>query len=213
MRGYLITFEGCDGSGKTTVAERTFEILKSNGLDVVSTREPGGVPIAEQIRAVILDGKNTAMDIRTEVLLFAASRRQHLVEKVLPALKAGKIVLSDRFVDSSLAYQGYARGAGIEPVRRINDYAIEGTWPDITYFLDCEPEVCLKRIHSDSAHEENRLDLEKIAFHNRVYEGFKMLAEMFPERIVTIDGHRTIEEEAVEIAADIQKRISGGCSD
>lgn len=208
MNGHFFTFEGCDGSGKTTVMERVYEILTAHGIPAVKTREPGGVPIAEQIRKVILDNGNTAMDIRTEVLLFAASRRQHLVEKVLPALAAGKVVLSDRFVDSSLVYQGYARGAGIERVRDVNDYAIEGLWPEATYFLDCEPQICLARLHADAGHEENRLDMETLQFHSRVYDGFRELVRLYPERVIAIDGRRTIEEEARQIADDVMARLA-----
>lgn len=204
--GYFVTFEGCDGCGKTTTLERVFEILREKRLPVKTTREPGGVPIAEQIRNVILDNKNTAMDIKTETLLYAASRRQHLMEKVVPMLNENDLVLSDRFVDSSLVYQGYARGVGVDEVARINEFAIEGLWPDVTYFLDVAPDVCLERLHRDSGHEVNRLDLEKMSFHQKVYEGFKHLAEKYPQRIVTIDGYGSIEEVASKIAADILRR-------
>ena len=135
-KGQFIAFEGCDGSGKTTVSRAVYERLKEEGYDVIYTREPGGIEISEQIRNVILDPKNVTMDERTEALLYAASRRQHLMEKVLPALEQGKIVLSDRYVLSSLAYQGYARGIGIEEVWRINEFAIEDHMPDHTIFLD-----------------------------------------------------------------------------
>ena len=205
-RGYFVTFEGGDGSGKTTVMERVQEILSEWNIPVTSTREPGGVPISEQIRAVILDTDNTAMDVRTEVLLFAASRRQHMVERILPALEAGFMVLSDRFVDSSLVYQGIAGNAGVEEVARINDYAIEGIWPDVTYFLDSRPERCLARIRGNTSHEDNRLDRETMDYHNRVYDGFVKLLELYPQRIVSIDGDRTVEEEAQEIASDLRKR-------
>lgn len=205
-RGFFATFEGCDGSGKTSVMNRVQEILAEQNIPVTSTREPGGVPIAEQIRAVILDPENTEMDVRTEVLLFAASRRQHLVEKILPALDAGFMVLSDRFVDSSLVYQGIAGGAGIDDVVTVNDYAIGGLWPDVTYFLDSRPERCLARIRGNSEHEDNRLDRETLDYHNRVYDGFTQLLKLYPERIVSIDGDRTIEEEAQEIASDLRRR-------
>lgn len=205
-KGFFVTFEGCDGSGKTTTMERVAEILKEKGLPVSTTREPGGVPIAEQIRNVILDNKNTAMDIKTETLLYAASRRQHLFEKVEPMLNDGKLVLSDRFVDSSLVYQGYARGVGIDEVAKINEFAIDGIWPDVTYFLDVKPKDCLDRIHKDASHEENRLDLEKLSFHEKVYDGFKLLLAKYPQRIVAVDGYRSIEEVANEIAKDIERR-------
>ena len=134
-KGLFITFEGNDGSGKTTISKNIYEKLKKMGYPVIYTREPGGIDIAEQIRNVILNPKNTAMDARCEALLYAASRRQHLVEKVLPALDKGQIVLCDRFLDSSLVYQGIARGIGVQEVYDINAFAIEGHLPDATIFL------------------------------------------------------------------------------
>ena len=140
-KGLFITFEGNDGSGKTTISKLAYEKLKAMGYPVLYTREPGGIDIAEQIRSIILDPANTAMDERCEALLYAASRRQHLIEKVLPALKEGKIVLCDRFVDSSLVYQGIARGIGVEEVFAINQFAIEGHLPDATVFLSVDFET------------------------------------------------------------------------
>ena len=145
-RGLFLTFEGCDGCGKTTVLNRVSVLLKEKGIPFLLTREPGGSKIAEEIRNVILDKKNTEMDPRCEALLYAASRRQHLVEIVLPALEKGIHVLSDRYLDSSLAYQGYARGIGMEEVYSINLFAIDGMLPDLTFFLDLPPEEGLARI-------------------------------------------------------------------
>ena len=139
-KGYFITFEGPDGSGKTTVSTAVAKRLQEAGIESIYTREPGGIEIAEQIRSVILDPANTAMDSKTEALLYAAARRQHLIEKVLPALEAGKVVICDRFVDSSLAYQGFGRNLGIEEVLSINEFAIEGHWPDKTLYLDLAPQ-------------------------------------------------------------------------
>ena len=136
MKGFFITFEGPDGSGKTTISTKVQQKLVEMGYDAIYTREPGGIEIAEQIRNVILDPKNTAMDPKTEALLYAASRRQHLVEKVIPALEKGQIIICDRFIDSSLAYQGYARHLGIDEVYAINEFAIEGHFPDTTIFLN-----------------------------------------------------------------------------
>lgn len=206
MKHLLSTFEGCDGCGKTTVMAEVARKLEEKGIAILATREPGGVPISEAIRKVILDPQNTSMDIRTEVLLFAASRRQHLVEKVIPALQTGKLVLSDRFVDSSLAYQGFARGAGFEAVRDINDYAIGGIWPDVTYFIDVAPEVCLQRIAAASQHEHNRLDLEKLNFHRKVYAGFQQLCQLYPQRIVRVDGTQEFETEVKQIVDDLLRR-------
>lgn len=199
--GYFITFEGGEGTGKTTIITYLSKYLKDKGYDVISTREPGGIEIAEQIRRIILDVKNTKMDYRTEALLYAASRTQHLAEKVIPALNENKIVLCDRYLDSSLVYQGIARNLGIENVLKVNMFALE-YMPNLTFFIDVKPEICFKRI-KDNNREMDRLDLENMDFHNMVYEGYKKVAKMYPERIVSIDGDRIVEE----IIEDIKKRI------
>jgi dTMP kinase len=188
--GMFITFEGPDGAGKSTIIGMVANELK----DALLTREPGGIDIAEQIRRVILDKENTAMDPRTEALLYAAARRQHLMEKVKPALEEGKMVLCDRFVDSSLAYQGFARGLGMDEVFTINQFAIEQMMPDLTIYFDIEPELGMKRINKNKGREVNRLDLEDLDFHYKVRQGYHILRERFPERIVTIDASGTIEE-------------------
>lgn len=188
--GFFITFEGPDGAGKSTIIQMVANELK----EALLTREPGGIDIAEQIRRVILDKDNTAMDPRTEALLYAAARRQHLMEKVKPALEAGKIVLCDRFVDSSLAYQGYARGLGMDEVFAINQFAIEQMMPDLTIYFDIEPELGMKRINKNKGREVNRLDLENLDFHHKVREGYHLLIERFPDRIVKIDASGTIDE-------------------
>ena len=190
----FITIEGTEGSGKTTVAKELAKLLTSNGYEVVHTREPGGTPISESIRNVILDKNNTSMDGRTEALLYAASRRQHLVEKIWPALKEGKIVLCDRFLDSSLAYQGYARGLGYDEVLNINLFATENTYPDLTLFFVIEPEAGLQRIAKNKNREVNRLDLEKLPFRQKVYDAFIELSKKFPERYVTIDASQSLEK-------------------
>ncbi len=199
--GYFITFEGGEGTGKTTIINYISKYLNDKGYSVVTTREPGGIDIAEQIRNIILDVKNTKMDYRTEALLYAASRTQHLAEKVIPALKENKIVLCDRYLDSSLVYQGIARGLGVDNVLKVNMFATE-YMPNITFFIDVKPEICFKRL-KDNHREMDRLDLEKMDFHNMVYEGYKQVAKMYPERIVSIDGDRKIED----IIEDIKNRI------
>lgn len=199
--GYFITFEGGEGTGKTTIINYINDYLIKKGYEVIKTREPGGIDIAEQIRNIILDVKNTKMDYRTEALLYAASRTQHLAEKVIPALNSGKIVLCDRYLDSSLVYQGIARGLGIENVLKINMFALE-YMPNITFFIDVKPEICFKRL-KDNNREMDRLDLENMDFHNMVYEGYREVAKMYPERIVSINGDRKIEE----IIEDIRIRI------
>jgi len=190
-QGLFITFEGPDGSGKTTVSHYVLGQLKTAGYDVVYTREPGGIDIAEQIRHVILDPKNTAMDKKTEALLYAASRRQHLVEKILPALAEGKIVLCDRFVDSSLAYQGIGRGIGFEEILSINQFAIEGHYPDCTVYLDLPADIGLKRI-ADRAYLD-RLDQEEAAFHSKVVEGYQEVVKRFKDRIVVVNANQPVE--------------------
>lgn len=192
-QGLFITFEGPDGSGKTTVSTAVCERLIREGYPVLYSREPGGSKIAEQIRDVILNPDNTDMDVRTEALLYAASRRQHLQEKVLPALNEGKIVICDRFVDSSLAYQGYARGIGIDEVYQINLFAIENRLPDVTIYLDIDAEEGLKRIHQGRDYLD-RLDLEGIQFHNAVHAGYQKVLERFKDRMIVVDAKRPLEE-------------------
>ena len=193
-KGYFITSEGPEGAGKTTVMQLLGERLIKEGLEVVMTREPGGINISEKIRGIILDNEHTMMDSRTEALLYAAARRQHLVEKVLPALAAGKIVICDRFIDSSLAYQGYARGIGVEDILAINQFAIGQTTPDRTFLFDIEPSIGLERINAHSSREKNRLDVESLQFHEKVREGYLNLVKQYPERIKVIDASQRIED-------------------
>ena len=192
-KGYFITFEGPDGSGKTTITKNVVGKLMKLGYDVCLTREPGGIEIAEQIRKVILDPNNTSMDPRTEALLYAASRRQHLVEKVLPALKDNKLVICDRFLDSSLAYQGSARGLGIDNILGINEFAIDGLFPDLTIYLDISAEGGIARVNSRKE-EKDRLDSESIEFHKKVVEGYKKVNERFKDRIKVVDASNSIEK-------------------
>ena len=202
----FITFEGGEGCGKTTVLKAIKERLESEGVSVVLTREPGGTPIAEQIRNVILDKGNTAMDGRTEALLYAASRRQHLVEKIWPALQEGKTVLCDRYLDSSLAYQGGARGLGIDEVLSINLFATEGTYPDLTLLFDLEPELGLARIAANQNREVNRLDLEKLDFHHQVRNNFLALAKRYPDRYVIIDASQPLADVIEDAYKAIKER-------
>ncbi|MBF9285861.1 dTMP kinase [Staphylococcus epidermidis] len=185
----FITFEGPEGSGKTTVLNQINKLLSEN-YNVISTREPGGVSTGEEIRNILLDGEN--IDMRTEALLFAASRREHLVEKVIPALKNNKVVLCDRYIDSSLAYQGYARGIGIEEVKKINEFAINGLYPDLTIYLDIDAEVGRERILKNQR-SQNRLDKETLTFHQKVIEGYKTLIKTNPERFKVVDATQSIE--------------------
>lgn len=184
----FITLEGPEGSGKTSVMKEVIARLRQEGFVIEETREPGGTPIAEQIRQVILNKENTKLDPRSEALLLAASRRQNLVEKIWPALKAGKIVICDRFIDSSLAYQGGARGLGIEPVLNINLFATESSYPQLTLLFDIPPELGLKRIAANANREINRLDLEQLPFHQKVRDTYLTLSKRFKDRYVIIDA-------------------------
>ena len=195
----FITFEGPEGSGKSSVLDKICHQLEHDGFNVVKTREPGGTPISEQIRNIILDKSNTNLEPRTEALLYAASRRQHLVEKIWPALKEGKIVLCDRYLDSSLAYQGNARGLGYENILSINNFATENTFPDLTILFDIQPELGLERISKNSNREVNRLDLEKLDFHKKVREGFLELAKKYPERFYIVDASQPFLDVCLEV--------------
>ena len=185
MKGRFITFEGCEGSGKSTQIRLLSERLKKEGISHIVTREPGGSDIAEQIRAIILNGKNTAMCDECEALLYAAARAQHLREKVQPELEGGKLVLCDRFVDSSLAYQGYARGLGMEFINNINSFALRDFRPDVTLFLNISPKEAFERKHG--ADRGDRIEQLGLEFHQKVYEGYLKLAERYPERIVKVE--------------------------
>lgn len=204
----FITFEGGEGSGKSTVMKDVATRLTKEGYKLVLTREPGGTPIAEEIRNVILDKDNTKMDPRTEALLYAASRRQHLVEKIWPALERGEIVLCDRYLDSSLAYQGGARGLGVDEVLSINMFATEGEYPDLTLLFDLEPEEGLKRIEKNKGREVNRLDLEKLEFHKKVRDNFHALAKKYSTRYIIIDASKPLSEVEDKVYKIIKETIS-----
>lgn len=195
MNGLFITIEGPDGAGKTSILNELLPLLKKVAkTKIIQTREPGGIPIAEEIQAVILDPKNDRMDERTEALLYAAARRQHLVEKVLPALSEGSIVLCDRFVDSSLAYQGAGRRIGVSEIARLNEFATEGTTPDFTLYLDIDSDTGLHRIKENRRGQIDRLDSEGLEFHQRVRHAYLKIAEENPERIYKIDARKSFEE-------------------
>lgn len=187
----FITFEGPDGSGKSTIIQKVYDYLIENNYDVIKTREPGGSPIAEKIRNLILDTKNTEMGYRTEALLYAASRAQHVEETILPALNENKIVLCDRFLISSLAYQGVGRNLGIENVRKINEFAINGVFPDFVLFFDVDPITTLKR--KSSLDTADRLEKEGNNFHERVYNGYKEILNS-EKNIEIIDATQSVED-------------------
>jgi len=207
VQGHFITVEGGEGSGKTTVLEIVYQELRALGYNVLVTREPGGIPIAENIREIILNPSNTQMEKRTEALLYAAARRQHLIEVIAPALKRGDIVLCDRFIDSSLVYQGHARGIGMKEVMSINNFAIGDLYPELTMFFDIKPEQGLARIAKNKDREKNRLDLEELTFHQKVYEGYHILLNKYPERIKRIDASKAINEVVSDTLTYILKKI------
>ena len=203
----FITFEGVEGCGKSSVLAKVYDELKKEGFDVVQTREPGGVKIAEEIRKVLLDKENTMMDKRTEALLFAASRRQHLIEKVWPALKKNKIVLCDRFVDSSLAYQGGGDGIGIKEVLNVNLFATENTFPDLTILFDIDPRIGLSRINKNANREVNRLDVKELSFYDTIRKTFLELANEYKNRFIVIDASMDFDTVYQTVLKIIKEKI------
>ena len=206
MKGLFISLEGNEGAGKTTAAYTLKKELEERGYPVLYTREPGGSQIAEQIRDVLLDFSNTNMDPKTEAILYAASRRQHLSEILKPALEKGTIILCDRFIDSSLVYQGIARNLGIEEVEALNMYATDNLWPDLTLLLLVDVETGLKRVQKRG--EINRMDQESLAFHKDVKKGYELLAKRYPERIRTIDANKNQDETAEECLKIILDKLN-----
>jgi dTMP kinase len=193
MRGWFITFEGPEGSGKTTQMRRLAPWLVDQGFDIVTTREPGGTPVGEQIRDILHDCANTEMTSEAEILLYSASRAQHVGEVILPALESGKVVLCDRFFDSTYAYQGYGRGLSLPDLRAITEFATRGLTPDLTLYLDVAPEIGLQRREA-SGEALNRLDREALAFHQRVRDGYLDLIKAEPERWRFVDATGTLEK-------------------
>lgn len=186
MKGLFITFEGVDGCGKSTQMRFLSEYLMENGITPVLTREPGGTVVSEKIRDLVLDIENTEMGDRTEALLYAAARAQHVEQVILPAVERGEVVLCDRFIDSSLAYQGVGRGLGVEAVMNINQFAMGSMMPDKTFFLDFPPHLAFERMSKKRVHD--RLETQEEEFYILLYNGFVKLSEMYPERIVRIDA-------------------------
>jgi dTMP kinase len=206
MSAVFITFEGPDGSGKTTQARLLAGWLRERGYEAVLTREPGGTDIGDQIRTVLHDPANGAMDARTEILLYSASRAQHVAQRIRPALAAGQIVISDRYADSTLAYQGYGRGLDLETLRQITDFATGGLTPGLTLYLDIPPEAGLER-RQVGGDEWNRLDAEAIEFHQRARAGYLELMKGEPERWVVVNGARPVEEVQEEIRGVVEGRL------
>ncbi len=206
MSGLFISIEGTDGSGKTTQIRLLEEYFKNKGFYVVCTREPGGNMISEKIRELIIDKENTEMTAVTEALLYAAARAQHVTSDILPVLEDGGIVISDRFLDSSLVYQGFARGLGIKTVKDMNKYAVNGLEPDMTFFLRLKPEDGIKRKKNQK--ELDRMESENEKFHQMVYGGYMQLARRNKKRIKVIDALKSVEDIHSEIIENIEKLFS-----
>lgn len=205
-RGKFITFEGCDGCGKSTQLRLLSNYLSENGVPHIFTREPGGGKISEAIREILLNGKNMEMTDECEALLYAASRVQHLSDRVEPALSEGKLVICDRYVDSSLAYQAYARGLGLDFVTKINAFALKNYLPDVTIFIDLTPEAAFLRKHG--ADQNDRLEKAGMEFHKRVYEGYKAVAAAEPDRVACVDGTQTPDKVFADVLKILQEK---GC--
>ena len=204
-QGFFITLEGTDGSGKSTQMKYLKTFFEQRGFDVVLTREPGGTKISEKIRELILDNENTEMTEKSEALLYAAARAQHVAEVIVPALREGKVVLCDRFVDSSIVYQGGGRDIGTQSIENINDFATGGLRPNLTLWFDLPPEEGLKRVASSG--NADRLEKEKIQFHQKVYEGYRELKRKYPQRIKAVDGTQSIEEMRREIEGIVIEKL------
>mgnify|MGYP000019106866 CR=1 FL=1 len=208
LRGLFLTIEGPDGAGKTTQARLLVERFGPR-FPILYTREPGGTAIGEHIREILLSPTHREMSPLTEMLLFAASRAQFVAEVVLPALRSGRIVLSERFVDASIAYQGYGRGIDLEVVRRVNEIATGGLRPDLTILVDIDPEVGLQRIQKAGRRTAgDRLEREDLAFHRKVREGFLAIAREEPDRVVIVGGDRSVAEVHGEIALLVERFLA-----
>lgn len=206
--GYFISVEGGEGSGKTSVIKEVVNRLDKIGYKkIISSREPGGIKIATDIREILLDKENTTMDSITETFLFAASRRQHIVEKILPALEDNAIFICDRFIDSSYVYQGVAGNVGIERVIEINKIATDGCMPNLTILFDLDPRIGLERINANKNREVNRLDLASLEYHDKVRAGYKMMAERFSDRIVVVDASKKFEEVVEDVYNLIKEKL------
>jgi len=211
--GYFITFEGIEGCGKTTQIKLLGEHLESLGYSVLLTREPGGCPIADKIRSILLDADNCGMSPLTELFLYSAARAQHVSEVILPALKQGNIVLCDRFTDATIAYQSAGRGIEQDTVDTLNLMACQTIHPDLTVLIDCEAGIGLerarRRIEAHSGPREERFELEALEFHQRVRQGYLAIADKEPQRFITVDGNGGIEDIAETIAAQVlQNRLN-----
>lgn len=209
--GYFITFEGVEGCGKTTQIKLLADFLSARGIRTHLTREPGGCPIADKIRSILLDAENHALSPLAELMLYAAARAQHVTEVIAPALNEGTIVLCDRFCDATVAYQSFGRGIDRGVIDTLNDHACQGVSPDLTVLVDCDPALGLerarRRIEATSGPREERFELEALAFHHRVRSGYQHLATDEPKRFLVIDGSKSIEEIFAAISTQVAARI------
>ncbi len=210
-KGIFLSIEGPDGSGKSTICKKIAEYLEHKNIPFVLTREPGCSEInaCNEIRKILLESKNN-INPKTEALLFAANRSEHVEKIIIPSINKNKIVICDRYIDSSISYQGYARNLGIENIININMFATNNLWPDITFFIDIKPEVCIERIKKYRSNEINRLDNESFSFHNKVYESYHELIKKFPNRFVVIDGNNSIENIFNEIINKLNEYLKKG---
>ncbi len=211
MKGLFITFEGPDGSGKTTQMRLLADRLAAEGADVLRTREPGGTPIGDRLREIVLSPENREMQDETEILLYAASRAQHVREVIVPALRRGRIVICDRFVDASIAYQGYGLGRDPEEVAAINRFATGGLQPHRTYLLDVPAEVSRERLLARASAADgaglDRIEQKEREYHVRVREGFLLIAKAEPQRVKLVDANRSVDDIAADIAADFDRLV------
>ena len=207
MKGLFITLEGGDGAGKSTQMDNIEKYFNERGFECIRTREPGGTPIGEKIREILLDPNNKEMDAVTEMMLYASSRAQHVRELIRPAMENGKVVICDRYVDSSIAYQTFGRDLG-DMVKAVNKYAVDGVMPDITFWMDINPEAGRERIGHREDSSLDRLEREKLDFHYKVYDGYKQICESEPERVKRIDATKTIEEIRDEIYGHLDELCS-----
>lgn len=204
MKGFFITFEGGEGSGKSTQLRLLKDYLDRNNCDYIYTREPGGTEIAEEVRKILLGLHGEKMCDECEAMLFAAARVQHIKGRILPALSEGKIVVCDRYVDSSMAYQGMARGLGEELIKKVNYYAYENCMPNVTFFLDVPPEAAFER--KGGADKTDRLEMSGIEFHKKVYKAFTSLCDKYPDRFVRIDAQENVDDVHAKIIKTLKDK-------
>lgn len=209
--GYFITFEGVEGCGKTTQIKLLSQFLSDRGIRTLLTREPGGCPIADKIRAILLDAENLALSPLAELMLYAAARAQHVTEVIAPAINTGEIVLCDRFCDATVAYQSFGRGIDRDVIDTLNRHACQGVSPDLTVLVDCDPRIGLerarRRIEATSGPREERFELEALPFHQKVRAGYQQLAADDPGRFLIINGSDSIEEIFAAISSQVLTRM------